>query len=252
MEALVPGRSFGALFYDEAIKQRMTWAGGVFYRGASWGDFDFDTANGIDFAARLTSIPYYIKNTHLVHLGISAAKRLHNNDFEIGTTPETELTATRYVDSGDLVADSTFSIGLEAAWQKGPLAVQAEHIRSSITTEDGTPVYNGDYVYASYFLTGETLPYNSSSGTFGKLVPKRPISRKQSGGRGALQAVIRLSRIDLDSGDFQGGRELNITAGFNWYLTRTMRVMVNYTHGRVDSEASGHFNVLQARYQYSF
>ena len=57
MNALAPGRSFGALIYNNFFSQRMTLAAGMFYRSATWSDFDFDSSKGVDLAGRLTALP---------------------------------------------------------------------------------------------------------------------------------------------------------------------------------------------------
>jgi phosphate-selective porin OprO/OprP len=50
------------------------------------------------------------------------------------------------------------------------------------------------------------------------------------------QRVARSSRVrpDLTDDDMIGGKEQNVTAGVNWYLTRYVRMMFNYVW--VDAE----------------
>ena len=70
--------------------------------------------------------------------------------------------------------------------------------------------------------------------------------------------AARFSYIDLNSGTIRGGKEIDFTAGLNWYLTRKTRFMFNYIRAKVkDRETpppvdSGHTDILQARFQIEF
>ena len=116
--------------------------------------------------------------------------------------------------------------------------------------------FDGSYIYASYFLTGESRAYSAKKGKFGRVKPK---SKKH----GAWELALRYSTLDLDDGSIQGGEEDNITIGVNWYATKYVRFMANYvmtdsdptsyrhndgSGNRVDDE----LNVFQLRAQIDF
>ena len=143
-------------------------------------------------------------------------------------------------------------MGPEFVWQQGPVTVQAEHTRAFVTTPDSSAIFRSGYVSASHILTGETRRYFTSSGTFGNVVPDQPFSWKERNGPGALEVALRLSSIDLNDGAIQGGREINLTAGLNWYPSKKMRFMVNFTHGNIKSLADGRTNILQGRFQFQY
>lgn len=253
MSALVPGRAFGAMFYTSNFQRRMTWAAGIFYRTTTWADLQFDANEGLDVAARLTGLPYYWANDHLVHVGASMNRRINSKELTFSTPPETRLTDTRYIDTGDIKANYGAAVGIEAAWQHGRVALQGEYTTALVDIDGGdSPKLVSGYAMASYFLTNDSRPYNPSAGTFGMVRPNEPVTFSNGSGSGALELVFRWSFIDTDSAEIQGGKERNLTAGANWYLTPKMRVMGNYIHGKVNSKADGRFNVFQARFQYFF
>jgi len=50
--------------------------------------------------------------------------------------------------------------------------VQAEYMGTQVARDHGPSVrFGGGYVSASYFLTGESRPYDRSAGLFGRLKP---------------------------------------------------------------------------------
>ena len=52
--------------------------------------------------------------------------------------------------------------------------LKGEYIHAFVDAEDGSdPDFNGYYVMASYFLTGETRSFNTSKGAFSRLKPKK-------------------------------------------------------------------------------
>ena len=240
------------MLYSDAFHERMTWASGIFYRSAVWGDFEIDSAEGFDFTNRVTGLLLERPESgSRIHLGMSLLLRRNASDLEISSQPESQLTDTYYVDTGDFDVDHTSILNVEMVWQRGPLSVQGEVTRSWLAATGDDSVYSGAYGFASYFLTGEHRPYNRRSASFGRVQPIRPVSFHQ-GGWGAWELALRLSAINLDEGAALGGREFNQTLGLNWYLRHDLRMMLNYVHGRVDSRGDGRFNILQARLQYAF
>jgi phosphate-selective porin OprO and OprP len=174
----------------------------------------------------------------------------------LGTQPLTcwASAATQLV--GTNCVEDVVQYGAEIVGSYGPLSVQAEYIGVHYdrnpeiifwqNAPGGTSVnFSGYYVYASWYLTGEsraqayrTYPgtYNFP-GTFEQIPINYPVS---AGGPGAWQALARLSEIDLNSGGFlflqpdrlpsniQGGRETDLTLGLNWYPDPGIRFMANW------------------------
>ena len=69
--------------------------------------------------------------------------------------------------------------------------------------------------------------------------------------------AVRHSVLDLNDRGIQGGRGKDFTAGLNWYLFPTMRVMLNYVHSVTEDRGNppinrGRLNIYQMRVQLAF
>jgi phosphate-selective porin OprO and OprP len=182
----------------------------------------------------------------------------------LGTQPLTcaASAATQLV--GQNCVKDVVNYGAELVAAHGPFSVQAEYLgmhydRDASLIEllkapGGTSVtFSGYYVYATWYLTGEsradqfrTYPNRYLSpeefyvpSTFGQINILRPFS---AGGTGAWEVAARLSEINLNSGGFlvlqpvgvpsniQGGRETDFTVGLNWYPDIGIRFMANWVN----------------------
>ena len=104
----------------------------------------------------------------------------------------------------------------------------------------------------SWLLTGENRSYNRSTGVFGRVAPRKMFSlRDRTFGAWAL--VSRFSRLDLNDQNVEGGTMDLATLGVNGYLTPKMKVMLDYTCGRVDhGNNDGNLRTVEGRVQYEF
>lgn len=201
-----------------------TWAASLY--GREEGD-DTSGDEGYGVGARLTWAPWNEK-TKVLHFGGSAAwEDPEDNDVRFRSRPESHITSTRMVDTGDFPNPDNFTkYGIEAATVLGPFSLQGEYMQ--VQAQDNTPGlsdpdFDGGYIYGSWFLTGESRNYKN--GAFGRVSPKHPLGK---GGIGAWELALRYSTIDLDDGSFNGGDEDNITVGVNWYVNKYVRFMANY------------------------
>ena len=240
--AFVPGYHAGVAVAYHGQGWNVT--GGYF--GERWGNDDHDPGWG--YAGRVTAAPVR-EEGRLLHLGASLAYREPDEEtLRLRARPETGLTDERLVSTGTLTrVDRYLMEGLEAAWVQGPFSVQAEYVWSQVERSGGRPDadFQSGYVFASWFLTGESRAYSPRRGVFTRVVPR--------GRYGAVEVALRRSMIDLDDGAVEGGVERNWTLGANWYLTGNLRLMVNAIW--VSSERRGVEDdprILQARLQYDF
>ena len=171
-------------------------------------------------------------NGDVLHLGLSASvenpRGYHNGRDEhfdpsgrLRARPEAGLTDIRLVDSGTLTpVDQIRRAGFEGIWIHGPFSVQAEALQAKVTRDNGLPDYNvdGQYIYGSWILTGESRPY--AAGAVANVKPAHAY--------GAVELLARYSRLDLQDNGIDGGRQHDWTFGANWYLTSHFKFQANY------------------------
>jgi phosphate-selective porin OprO/OprP len=246
--AFSPSRNMGIMLANAVFDERATWAMGVFRDSDDFGSSSED--GGFNFTGRLTGLPYFTDGgRRLVHLGAAYSHGDPEGD-EIGFSqrPEAHL-APRFVDTGDVPTDGLDRMGLEAAWVHGPFSLQGEYLRTWVDTSGATPSFDGYYVQASYFITGEHRPYKTGRGSFDRVRVNRPFLFGE-GGPGAWEVATRYSAIDLSDEDVRGGRLSDVTGGVNWHLDDNVRVSANYVWANLHTVGDTH--ALQTRFQIDF
>lgn len=222
------GRNTGVRVQGYGDSKRYTWATGIF---RSTDDFGANADNGkYAWTSRVTGLPFDPEagDCALLHLGGAFSHRTPNDSgFRISQRPETAITSS-FVNTGTLMAHSANLFGGEAAFVWGPFSLQGETTYGFFDLDgmrDAT--FNGHYVQASYFLTGESRPYKRSEGVFDRLRPKKNFKLGTDGGCGAWEVAARFSNLDLTDKDVSGGEITDYGAALNWYLNPNTRVMAN-------------------------
>jgi phosphate-selective porin OprO/OprP len=256
LAAFAPGTKPGVLISNTAFNERMTWSTGIF---ASAGNEVLGNDSGLaQLMGRITGLPIDAGAegvVGLLHLGLSASGLLSGNQtVRYRSRPESFLAPVQ-VDTHEIRAQGAVLLGLEAAVVRGPLSVQAEYIGTQVARDKGPSVrFGGGYVSASYFLTGESRPYDRSAGLFGRLKPLRPLSFRGDGW-GAWELVARYSSLDLDDGSIRGGTQKIITLGTNWYWNPYVKMRFNYGRAAIDlprNEGDGRLHIFQGRFELDF
>ncbi|MES9818471.1 MAG: porin [Candidatus Thiodiazotropha sp.] len=250
--AFVPGRSMG--IGAQWSGEQMTFAAGLF--GDEYDDDTDDEGDeGWGVTGRWTYAPL-AEDRSAFHMGIAASYRKLDDEQEvrIDTRPESHLTDIRYLDTGKLKQSrSSALLGLEGAWVSGPFSLQGEWMQAKIERDEGTePTFEGWYLQVSWFLTGESRRYKQRSAKFGRI---RPLLD-----HGAVEVAARLSSLDLNDGEIEGGSSDNITLGINWYINRQIRLMANTifvdndSHADADGDLEGEDtpSILQIRAEVDF
>jgi phosphate-selective porin OprO and OprP len=169
--------------------------------------------------------------------------------LQVRSRPE-DSKAPYVVDTGKFPADHARVIGIEAFYRKGPWLVGSEYHWQDVSPVTGGDVlFHGGNVVASWIITGETRPYNTTSACFKAVSPDRTVF---SGGPGAWEAVLHLSYLDLDSGMFQGGKFWRLTPMVNWHLSDNVRMDFAYGYGELDRFGlNGGTQFFQGRIQFT-
>lgn len=201
--------------------------------------------NGAGVAARFTAAPIAAEG-RLLHLGVAAVAEWPRGEVKLGAWPESRVADIKFVKTGGIDGvDRIDRFGVEAAWQSGPLLVQAEWMRAAIRRGGGEPTANLDgwYVAGSWILTGQRRAYRK--GVF-KGVPVGATG-------GAWELTARLSRVDLDGADIRGGEEDNLTLGLIYYVNPHLRFMANAIKVRsLRRDKANDPNLLVMRMQLAF
>jgi phosphate-selective porin OprO/OprP len=244
-QPFAPARNMGIMANNTFADQRGTWGLGFFRSDSdAFGD---DSGDGFEDAitGRVTWLAWYdeaCRGRHLLHLGAGGSHRGANNEtVRFRAQPEArvgQITATSnipfVVDTGDVAADGFQLANLEFALVHGPLSFSGEWFVVPVhTLAPGSVTFQGWYLQASWFLTGEHRPWRRDIGTFDRLIPQRDFLTRDADGKlcrgpGAWELAARMSHLDLDSGFVRGGMATDFTLGVNWYLNRYLRVTTNW------------------------
>lgn len=262
--ALAPSRNFGIKARDTALNKKVTWAVGTFFNTGTLDNVTnpqdaIGEANGWNITGRFVYRPWYEdEGSRLLHLGLSYSHQFRNaGETRASSRPESNISGDRLVDTGEIVLDGGDLLCLEYAYVSGSLSLQGEIYLTSMDAPDlDNPYFWGFYVYASYFLTGEHRNYNRKRGAFVSIHPEKEFDPFAEDW-GAVEIAARLSHVDLSSGKVRGGQETNVTAGLNWYLSRVIRITVNYINLSVKDRAMpkvehGRAHIMQTRFQIAF
>ncbi|MDX5584295.1 MAG: porin, partial [Aureibaculum sp.] len=230
-DGLLPARNIGVVINSSFLKERMTWAAGVFN---NWYEVDRSFSNNPTvFTGRITGLPFLSEDeSNLLHLGI--AGRYSNAAGGIQYQAKTEIFSGPVSVDTELLEDasSTFHYGLELAWRKGPFILMGEYLQANVRSSTfNDPAFKGYYVIASYVLTGELRQYNKRSGTFKRIKVANGIN---SGGWGELEVYGRWSSIDLNDENIDGGEMNTLSLGVNWSPISAIQANINYRYSTLD------------------
>lgn len=231
-------------------------AGGAFDDKDSLTGGGAGTSQDYNLVGRFSIAPVN-KKGQVLHLGVAGAWRQPERQklatsgadlpdrvnaariVKLDSRAETHVSRAKFLSTGDMkYVDNFTQLGLELAAVAGPGTLQAEYqktdmnrLKTSVATV-ADHSFDGYYVEAAVFLTGERRPYSVSEGEFGRIVPKRKA--------GAVEIALRYSMLNLDDkttvDPIAGGQAKNLAGGITWYMNTNHRLMVNLT--KVDNNAN--------------
>jgi phosphate-selective porin OprO/OprP len=252
VQTIAPGSNIGAMVHDSGPKGRFTWALGMFSFGQS--SEQNATTSALSLTGRYTYLPMYREGgRQLIHVGVSLSSRSPTGgDLQYRSRPEARF-VDFLVDTGNFDVSKVRLWGLEFATIQGPLWVAAEYIQSDVSAQAfGNPNFGGAYVQVGWFLTGESKPYRTNSGTFDRVRPATKYTKgnpfkKRNGG--AWELVGRISTIDLTDGLVDGGELSDYSASLNWYVNATTRIEFNYIYANPRDHGTANIFLMRLQYQ---
>jgi phosphate-selective porin OprO and OprP len=213
-DTFAPARNTGIMASDAT--DELTWQAGAFWVTDKYLDSGNDTA----YTGRVVFRPYIEDGgRRLLHLGAALSIRENESGTLAGATNGGVHMGNNLTPAAAIAADGSTLIGLEAAWQEGPANAQLEYIQADGDNDS----YSSWYVQGSYFLTGESRSYSTSSGAYGRVTPNTPWGQN---GNGAWEVAARIQNTDFSDGG--ANQEMQALAiALNWYLTSHTRVMLD-------------------------
>lgn len=221
-----PYFKYGISAYQYFKDSGLRYAIGI-YKNDAFGASGKDDSDKLTLAytGRFTWSPIH-SGDQALHFGAWGSHREMGGNtlsakFARGEVRETNVRLVNYAVGGDTYkVDNLQQWGLEFAGVYGPMSLQAEYAKRDVNAVDSINdgSYDGYYVTASYFLTGEHRKYEKR-GVFSSPTPLSP--------DGAWEVFARLSNFDATS-DSQGTEVDVATIGVNYYLNKKIKFMANY------------------------
>ena len=194
-----------------------------------------------------------------LHLGGS----VHYRDLNQSATsvryrqrPSVHFTDTRFINTGNIGAESEFGVGVEGAMVAGPFHAQAEGYWQTASRPGlENPTFFGGAIEAGYFLTkGDSRTYKDH-----KFDRNKPKSEVGEGGIGAVQLNVRYDYLDLVDAGIIGGTQNAYSLSLIWTPTDYTRFLASYTRNEYDNAAilagtdtSYNVDALAVRAQFDF
>ena len=186
-----------------------------------------------------------------------------NNAARYRTRPEAR-TQNRWLNTNRIAGtEDVLLVGLEGVFNAGPLQIVAEIQAMDVNRRAGfgnNVSLNGGYIYVSYFLTGEHIPWDRKRGVLGRVIPfenfwaVRDCDCHIQNGLGAWQIAARYSHADLTDENILGGVGDSLTLGLNWHWNPYARMQFNYIYGEIDRGliGGGDYHIFGTRFMIDF
>ncbi len=256
-------RRLGMTVYGHTDDESFNWQYGIFQLensptdGAVIGD-----AKQYSLNARVSGTPWYDETSGgrgYFHWATAFMAANPDGDNTADSTNRNEArfrtrfsnrSSLRWLNTGRIAGAHWYEIlAFETMLNIGALQLGGEFqhtwLQRDNTTAGTGPDLNfqGYYVQASYFLTGEHIPVNRKVGSIGRIKPFENffLVEKCDGGRGrgwgAWQIAARYGMLDISDNDIRGGVGRLAVAGLNWYWTPYSRVQTNLMYGDISDRS---------------
>ena len=274
-------RRLGIAAYGVSEDETWNWRYGIYELENIANDSGYaGDAGQYSLNGRLAGTPWYDETSDgrgYLHLGIAnmwakpdgspSATASNNNEARFRTRPEARTGSVRWLDTGAIAGADWFNtLGLEAMLTIGSFSAVSEYQVTYLGrgSQGSDLTFEGAYVQAGYFLTGEYQPINRRTGTIDRVKPLENFflvntcDDEIASGWGAWQVIARYSYLDLSDGNITGGDERNFTFGMVWWWNSHARMQFNYIHaqiddrGPIDGYTGGRSDIFGARFSVDF
>jgi phosphate-selective porin OprO and OprP len=250
---------------DRAIGLRLETSGeNWFFAGGLFGDEIGTGVQGDEGWATMGRFVYapIISDDTVVHLGVRGALRNIADPLTFRIKDETtDWSNFDIVNTGTLSdTEEVTMFGPEFAVAMGPFTMMGEYSAMEVSRAGADDLeFDAWHVGAALSLTGEHRApfYRIDAGEFKGVRPSTPFD-PDNGQWGGLELAVRYASIDLNDGAFTGGNEDVVNVGVNWYLSRNMRYLFDWTHV-VDTDESNTvrmyapgMDIFRIRAQYNY
>ena len=246
-DALIPILADGVKWSGWSPSGKLVYNAGYFFD--KYSETESFNKNDKQFVARAVWLPNMGTDKGLLHLAVEGRwAEANDGQLQYRSKPEAFLAQSYAVDTGKFAANHANTLGVEAYYRPGPLMFGMEYYFNQVSSpQTNNPLFHGGEIFAAYMFTGELHPYNSKGAYFERVSPAEPVF---DGGRGALEAVLRYSYSDFDSGTIRGGKFWRITPMLNWYLSDNVRLEFVYGYGMLERFGlNGYTQFFQTRVQ---
>lgn len=251
-------RRIGACFYGYTADESLNWAYGL-YNLEDISETGMFVGHSLQLGAygRLATTPWYQRDGRdYLHLALAGAVAFPDpNAVPFGfasydaqfRSPPQARTDSYWLNTGPILDATNFEIlATEGRLNVGPLQFTGETMVNYLQRDANAPgvdkdlFFYGYYGYVSYFLTGEHLPHDRTSGTMTRVTPNRNFflfdrlrGRPGGGGWGAWQIAARYDYIDLTDNNISGGIANHFTLGLNWHWSPYAKMQSNLILGDI-------------------
>lgn len=249
---LTPNRDIGVQLEGAFANNTVAYQAGVFNGvadGANTTQQTSDFDNEKSGAARVFVTPFVNdKDSALKGLGFGLAAGTGKYDGVAGRAGQyrTDGQQVYFTYEGSVLADGDgLVVSPQAYYYVGPFGLLAEYVATSIDVRRNAaqPVRTienqGWNISAGYVLTGEDSSF--------KGVTPRTTFNPTAGTWGAFELVARFAEVDIDDDAFAGTAATRLAnpdvsasgvttygVGLNWYLSKAVRVNLDYFHNEFD------------------
>lgn len=198
---------------------------------------------GVSYTARGVWMPQSENKERGLHLGLAASYRTPKtsagtkspNTARFSSNSLSRINKIKFLDTGPITSVShDWLVGVEVAGFYKAFRIQGEFVMNNTNRMEGlaTERFNGGYIQAGYLLFGGQQRYSASRAAF----------TQPSFGRGwgDVEVAARFDRIDLNGNIINGGLSNNWTLGATYYVTRNLKVQLNYSYVMHDKYANAY------------